>query len=955
MEAAVQFKPGDLVRARGREWVVLPEIRADLLKLRPLGGAEDDATLIYLPLEPEAPIAATFDLPNPDRPGSQEAALLLRDALRLKLRAGAGPFRSFGNINVEPRAYQLVPLLMALKLDTIRLLVADDVGIGKTIEAGLIARELIDRGEIERLTVICPPHLCEQWQQELAEKFSIEAEVVRTGTATRLERGLRPDESIFEVYPYTVVSLDYIKPDRRRHDFLRACPEFVIVDEAHTCVQSNTNTRHQRYQLLKGLAEGEPSRNMVFLTATPHSGDDTAFHNLLGLLEPRFAQLAELPEGEIRRSLREELARHLVQRRRGDIAEWKDAAGFPVRESREATYSLTGDWGQLFDDVLSYARAMVKRAEGGTKLQQRMSWWAALALLRCASSSPAAASLSLRTRLRTAEGELEQKQLAELDQAASETVMDEAADDSLTLNEGIPAGTIEAPEDAEALRLLIARADALRGPEQDPKLKALIGEVRQLISTGFKPVVFCRYIATAHYVGEELELTLPPEETQVAVVTGELTSDQREERVEALGELDRTPVLVATDCLSEGVNLQRYFDAVVHYDLTWNPTRHEQREGRADRFGQASPKVRTVMLYGENNPVDGAVLRVILRKAEKIRKELGVAVPLPTDNNKVVDAIMEAVLLQAGRTATQMRLDFGATEVEVDSAWQTAQERMTRTVFAQRRLRPDEVLPEWRKAVAVLGGPDDVARFVRLAAERLGAPLDQRGRYSHLPVAHLPKPLQDRLDAIGFKSAAKLAFTQPAPTAAAYIHRAHPLVATLADYVTEQALDADQPEIGARTSAIFTREVGVRTVLYLLRLRSQLQVEQRDADPASPTLGRYVPLKSLLAEECLGVAVRGGNAPELLTEDAALSLLSLEPSRNMEDGQKTHLIRQTLTAIPTLENTFTSIAHKRSQELLADHRRIREASDAKGLRYTVTPALPVDKIGVYVFMPMASL
>ena len=178
--ASVAFKPGDLVRARDREWVVLPETRNDLLKLRPLGGAEDDATLIYLPLEPAPPVPATFDLPDPDRPGSQEAALLLRDALRLKLRAGAGPFRSFGNLNVEPRAYQLVPLLMALKLGTVRLLVADDVGIGKTIEAGLIARELLDRGEIERLAVVCPPHLCEQWQRELAGKFSIDAEVVRS-------------------------------------------------------------------------------------------------------------------------------------------------------------------------------------------------------------------------------------------------------------------------------------------------------------------------------------------------------------------------------------------------------------------------------------------------------------------------------------------------------------------------------------------------------------------------------------------------------------------------------------------------------------------------------------------------------------------------------------------------------------------------------------------------------
>ena len=91
----------------------------NLLRLRPLGGAEDDATLIYLPLEPRAPMAATFDLPDPDKPGSHEATLLLRDALRLKLRAGAGPFRSFGNLNVEPRAYQLVPLLMALKLDMV--------------------------------------------------------------------------------------------------------------------------------------------------------------------------------------------------------------------------------------------------------------------------------------------------------------------------------------------------------------------------------------------------------------------------------------------------------------------------------------------------------------------------------------------------------------------------------------------------------------------------------------------------------------------------------------------------------------------------------------------------------------------------------------------------------------------------------------------------------------------
>jgi superfamily II DNA or RNA helicase len=954
MTAAVAYKPGDLVRARGREWVVLPETHADLLKLRPLGGSEDDATLIYLPLEPERPVAASFDLPDPNKPGSQAAALLLRDALRLKLRAGAGPFRSFGNIAVEPRAYQLVPLLMALKLDTLRLLIADDVGVGKTIEAGLIAREMLDRGEVERLTVICPPHLCEQWSQELASKFNVEAEVVRTGTATRLERGLRPDESIFEVYPFTVVSLDYIKSDRRRADFLRACPELVIVDEAHACVQANTSTRHQRYQLLKGLAEAKPTRHMIFLTATPHSGDDTAFHNLLGLLDTKFAGLIDLSEGDLRRRLREELANHFVQRRRADIAEWRDTVGFPVRESREATYKLTGDWGRLFDDVLDYARGMVKRAESGTKLQQRMSWWAALALLRCVSSSPAAAALALRTRLNAVEGQPENQQIAELDVTASETVMDGAADDALTLDESIPAGTVESPDDVAALRQLIERAEALRGPKNDPKLHALVHDLKTLLADGFKPVVFCRYIATAHYVADQLKNVLPQGKIHVIAITGELTSDQREERIEELGALDDgvTPVLVATDCLSEGVNLQRFFDTVVHYDLTWNPTRHEQREGRVDRFGQSAKTVRALMLYGENNPVDGAVLKVIIRKAEKIRKELGVAVPLPADNNKVVDAIMKAVLLQSGRVAQatrQLTLDFGETETEVDSAWQTARDKMTRTVFAQRRLAPDQVLPEWRKAVSVFGGEEDVARFVRHAAERLGAPLEPRRDHHRVALAHLPKPLQERLEGIGLKGTVKISFAQPAPLGVLDVHRTHPLVATLADFIAEAALDLGDPGLGARASAIFTKDVGTRTVVYLLRLRHQITVERREAD------SRYVAAKSLLAEECLGVVIRGTETPEVLAEADALALLSLDPGRNMESGQKSRLIAQELGAVPALEPQFNAIAQRRTEELLADHRRVREASDARGVRYSVTPALPVDKIGVYVLMPLANL
>ena len=140
------FAVGSLVRARGREWVVLPGSDDDMLMLRPLGGTEDEVTGIYRPLEPVE--SASFGLPDPRRPGDFASCRLLRDAIRLGFRSSAGPFRSFAQLAVEPRPYQLVPLLMALKLDPVRLLIADDVGIGKTIEACLIARELLDRGEV---------------------------------------------------------------------------------------------------------------------------------------------------------------------------------------------------------------------------------------------------------------------------------------------------------------------------------------------------------------------------------------------------------------------------------------------------------------------------------------------------------------------------------------------------------------------------------------------------------------------------------------------------------------------------------------------------------------------------------------------------------------------------------------------------------------------------------------
>ena len=228
----MKYAVGSLVKARNREWVVLPESQVDFLVVRPLGGT--DVEVAGIDPELEEIRSADFPPPDPARLGDHQSCRLLRDAIRLGFRSSAGPFRSFGKIAVEPRSYQLVPLLMALKLDPIRLLVADDVGIGKTVESLLVARELSDRGEVPGFSILCPPHLAEQWQGELQDKFHIPAELVLSSSARRLDR-ICGNRSVFSVFDHTVVSLDYIKSEARRLDFVRDCPKLVIVDEAHTC------------------------------------------------------------------------------------------------------------------------------------------------------------------------------------------------------------------------------------------------------------------------------------------------------------------------------------------------------------------------------------------------------------------------------------------------------------------------------------------------------------------------------------------------------------------------------------------------------------------------------------------------------------------------------------------------------------------------------------------------
>jgi hypothetical protein len=244
-----------------------------------------------------------------------------------------------------------------------------------------------------------------------------------------------------------------------------------------------------------------------------------------------------------------------------------------------------------------------------------------------------------------------------------------------------------------------------------------------------------------------------------------------------------------------------------------------------------------------------------------------------------------------------------------------------------------------------------VARFVRTAAERLQTPLEAVGRIHKLPVAHLPEALRERLAALGIEKPYRVSFREPAPAGAAFLHRTHPLVTVLADYVAEQALADEESELASRCAALFTDDVAARTELLLLRVRHQVLVERLEA-------ARVVERRSLLAEECLTVQVQG-DAVAMLDEAESVRLMSAEPSRNMVPEQRAQQVGRTLGRLEALQPALTTLAQERAAQLLADHTRVREAGrggrGALVARYDVQPSLPVDVIGVYVLIPTPSL
>ena len=953
----VAYAAGSLVSARGREWVVLPDSGPDMLVLRPLGGSDDDIAAVFPALETVT--GARFPDPAPDDLGDAQAAGLLRTALRVGFRSSAGPFRSLASIAVEPRPYQLVPLLMAMRQATVRMAICDDVGIGKTIESGLIATELLAQGDAAGLAVLCSPALAEQWQGELHSKFGIDAELVLASTVPRLERGLDYGQSLFDRHRHLVISTDFIKSPRHRDDFIAHCPDLVIVDEAHTCVPSDgtgagARSAQQRYELLSRVAKN-PDRHLLLVTATPHSGKDESFRSLIGLLDPELALIDLATDAGRRR-----LASCFVQRRRLDIRRTYPDAGtaFPGdRFFKDEPYTLSPDYRALLDDAIAYAS---DRLAGATaRRDQRVAWWSAIALLRSIVSSPRAAAQTLVTRSQTAAAATAE----EADVLGWPVTADMAEDENPDGIDAAPGtdttGTAERTGVPALLQDLAARAAALEGPDQDRKLALLIKTLKSLLKDGYHPIVFCRYIPTADYVAEQLDGKLG-RNAVVAAVTGTLSPAQRIERIEKLAEAaaenNARRVLVATDCLSEGVNLQHYFNAVVHYDLAWNPTRHEQREGRADRFGQRSPDVRVVTIYGADNGIDGKVLEVLIRKHREIRKSTGISVPVPDETSgRVTDAVVEWLLMR-GRQDVRQEALFDIEEVtsrqerKLDAEWNSMAEResRSRSRYAQGSIHPEEVAREVEDIRAALGSDDEIRSFIRTALRALGADLTgpADGDFT-VTTSTLPSGLRDGIAAVtGERPAIPFRTTVAVPRGEAALTRTDPIVGAVAHFVLSAALDKNLPDQyrpARRCGVIRTSAVTRRTTLLLVRYRFQLVLPGRHGD------------RPLIAEDARVLGFEGPpSAPDWLPDEAAAALLTAAPDANTAPEFAQAAIRRVLDGLPQVMPEVNRRGSGFADDLREAHRRVRRSADHAIRGITVTAQGDADILGTYVYLPVSA-
>ena len=791
---------------------------------------------------------------------------LVSEAQRIRLAHLFDPHLAVHTSVVEPLPHQITAVYEAmLPRQPLRFLLADDPGAGKTIMAGLLIRELMARGDVERCLIVCPAGLAEQWQDELYRRFQLPFEVL---TNDRLEAART--RNWFLEADLVIARLDKLSRDEEVQRKLRA-PEadwdLVVFDEAHKLSatffggEARYTKRYRLGQLLAGL-----TRHLLLLTATPHNGKEEDFQLFLALLDgDRF-------EGRFRDGSHaadvSDLMRRMVKER---LLTFEGRPLFPERIAYTVPYRLSREEAGLYAAVTDYVRQEFNRADALNNAKRAGTVGFALTILqRRLASSPAAIHQSLRRRRERLEGRLRELEalrrggepasgpaftfpdldaddVDDLDDAPEQEVEDAEA---RILDQATAARTsAELKAELETLKGLEALAlDVLRGGGDTKwrELASLLGEIftaaglagrvgdpatpwgagaipRPRSSPQQKLVVFTEHRDTLRYLHERIT-TLIGREGAVVVIHGGVGREQRLAAQEAFRNDPRVRVLLATDAAGEGINLQRAH-LMVNYDLPWNPNRLEQRFGRIHRIGQTEVCHLWNLVADETR--EGDVYRRLLEKLEQARQALGGQVfdvlgRLEFEGRPLRELLLDAIRY-GERREVRARLDTAVDQALDRGALQDLLEDRQLVHDALDASRVQRVRADLERAAARRLQPHYIESFFREAFRRLGGAARQREarRYQ---VTHVPAPVRNRGRAIGAGEPVlaryeRIAFEKPraAPPGqpqAAFVCPGHPLLDAVIDLTLERhrellkrgAVLVDERDGGAAPRVLFFLE-----------------------------------------------------------------------------------------------------------------------------------------------------
>jgi superfamily II DNA or RNA helicase len=791
---------------------------AEVMSARPFGdqamdvvfrvGGRVDQRIVYKTDEPSLELvgagrAFAFD-------GDGESLRLASEALRIRLAHLFDPYLAVHASSIEALPHQITAVYgEMLPRQPLRFLLADDPGAGKTIMAGLLIKELLIRGDLERCLIVAPGSLVEQWQEELADKFGLEFEIVTRG---QIEASLTGNP--FADHGRLILRLDMAARSDELKAKLEAAPDWdlVICDEAHRMSASyfgNEVKETQRHRLGKLL--GAKSRNFLLMTATPHNGKEADFQLFMGLLD------ADRFEGKPRQGVHKADVSDMMRRlTKEELYRFDGTPLFPERRAYTASYELSPEEAALYTGVTDYVRNEMNRADRVGDDRRRNSVGFALQILqRRLASSPAAIHRSLQRRLERLENRLAEERLGrrasdapiapgpdlavdpdDLEEATGAEV--EAAEEEV-LDQATAAQTIaELEAEIATLRDLAAQALAVRRSGKDAKWRELVsvlgGEEMfdPVTRARRKIIIFTEPRDTLDYLAEGLRGTMGAE--AVAVIHGGVAREQRRAAIAAFNDDPHVLVLIANDAAGEGVNLQRGAHLMVNYDLPWNPNRLEQRFGRIHRIGQT--EVCHLWNLVAKDTREGEVYKRLLDKIEEARQALG---------GRVYDVLGELFEARSLKDLLVEAIRYGEREDVKARLFRAVDDAVDREAIdklvAERKLAHEgmsaasvaEIRDQIERAEARRLQPRYVRAFFEAAFELLGGRMSRRepGRFE---ITRVPAVLRERDRQIGradpvLERYSRVAFDKDAVRGtpqAALVAPGHPLLDATVDVILER-------------------------------------------------------------------------------------------------------------------------------------------------------------------------